>query len=242
MQTVTAACRCVVVTVFTFFSRFGVMQSFSNDSDLLKYEAVLFTDLYFPWQVLREGTSAVLSGTMLTASGEDFSAGQVAAGGVVYLRGDGGKPDGAYEIVSVDAADTLTVSVLRADSSLPAVGPGDAANVSYRVSTFAPQAKQVLFELTQYFGIGPGDGSSEFDVDDVVDTAALRLASVYAVIANVYATLAGSADDEGLWKKREYYQRLFEKGRERCRISLDAGDDGVSEKSDVGASIRLVRK
>ena len=98
MQTVAAACRSVVVTVFTFFSRFDVMQSFSNDSDLLKYEAVLFTDLYFRWQVLCEGTSAVLSGTTLTASGEDFSADQIAAGGVVYLRSADGKLDGAYEI------------------------------------------------------------------------------------------------------------------------------------------------
>ena len=218
------------------------MQIFSSDSDLLKYEAVLFADLHFPWQVVREGTGAVLNGTTLTASEGDFIAGQVAAGGVAYLRSDDGKLDGAYEIVSVDGADELTVSVLRGDVSLAAVGPGDASDIHYRISTFAPQARQVLFELTQYFGIGPGDSSSEFDADDRVDTEALRQASVFAVIASVYATLASRGDDAGLWKKSMHYQKLFEKGRARCRISLDAGGDGVSEKSDVGSSVRLVRK
>lgn len=218
------------------------MQIFSSDSDLLKYEAVLFADLHFPWQVVREGTGAVLSGTTLTASEGDFIAGQVAAGGVVYLRSDDGKLDGAYEIVSVDAADELTVSVLRGDVSLAAVGPGDANDIHYRVSTFAPQGRQVLFELTQYFGIGPGDSSSEFDADDLVDTEPLRQASAFAVIASVYATLASRGDDCSLWKKSLHYQKLFEKGRARCRISLDGGGDGVIEKSDVGSSVRLIRK
>lgn len=218
------------------------MQVFSSDSDLLKYEAVLFADLHFPWQVVREGTGAVLSGTTLTASGEDFIGGQVVAGGVVYLRSDEGTLDGAYEIVSVDGAEELTVSVLRGDTSLSAVGPGDAGDIHYRISTFAPQARQVLFELTQYFGIGPGDSSSEFNADDLVDTEALRQGSVFAVVASVYATLAGRGDDAGFWKKSMHYQKLFEKARARCRISLDAGGDGVSEKSDVGSSVKLVRR
>ena len=187
------------------------MIAFSNDTDILKYEAVLFSDLYFPWQVLCQGESGVVSGTTFTASGEDFVSSQVAAGGVIYLRSDDGALDGCYEIVSVDSAMELTVSVVRADGSLATSGPGDAVEVSYRVSTFAPQGRQVLFELTQYFGLGPGDGSSEYDADDVVGTEGLGLASVYAVVAGLYATLASrSKSDEGFWNKSLHYQRLFE--------------------------------
>ena len=43
---------------------------FSNDIDLLKYELKLFTELYFPSQVLASGTGGVLAGTTFTKSGE----------------------------------------------------------------------------------------------------------------------------------------------------------------------------
>ena len=40
-----------------------VMAVFSQDRDILKHEAILFSKLYFPWQVLCEGKDGVLSGT-----------------------------------------------------------------------------------------------------------------------------------------------------------------------------------
>ena len=45
---------------------------FSTDADILKYEAVLFSDLYFPWQVLCEGTGGELDDTSFSAEGADF--------------------------------------------------------------------------------------------------------------------------------------------------------------------------
>ena len=69
----------------------------------------------------------------------------------------------------------------------------------------------------------------------------LKRASVFAVISSVYAMLASKAKDENFWKKSMYYQRLFEKARERCRLSIDVGSDGVSDVTQVGASVRLVR-
>ena len=75
----------------------------------------------------------------------------------------------------------------------------------------------------------------------VLDTNVLKLASVFAVISMVYAMLAGKAKDENYWRKSLYYQRLFAKARERCRLSIDAGDDGVVDVTKAGASIRLTR-
>ncbi|GAF83904.1 unnamed protein product, partial [marine sediment metagenome] len=92
------------------------MLSFSNDVDILKYEPVLFGQLHFPGQVLIEGTGGELDGTTFTKTGEDFESAGVLAGGVVYLQDSEGDLDGAYEIVSVDSATELTVSVVRADS------------------------------------------------------------------------------------------------------------------------------
>ena len=74
-----------------------------------------------------------------------------------------------------------------------------------------------------------------------MDANVLKRASVFAVIASVYAMLASKAEDENFWKKSLYYRKLFEKARERCRLSIDAGADGVADITKVGASVRLVR-
>lgn len=218
------------------------MTAFSKDRDILKNEAVLFSDLYFPWQVLCEGTGGELDDTDFSSEGADFVSANVSAGGVIYLRSDDGGIDGSYEIVSVDSATELTVSILRANESEPAIGTGSADNITYRVSTFAPQAYEAFYELTQHFGIQPGNPDSMYGVDDILDTSVLREASVYVVIASVYATLVSKADgDDNYWKKSLHYRRLFEKARERCRLSIDIDGDGISEKKIAGGSIRLLR-
>ena len=104
------------------------MVKFSNDADILKYEPMLFGQLYLPWQVLAAGTDGTLSGTTFTTSGADFVSAQIAAGGVIYMQSADGQLDGAYEIVSVDSATQLTVSVIRSDSDDPAVAPPAASD------------------------------------------------------------------------------------------------------------------
>jgi hypothetical protein len=217
------------------------MAEFSNDADILKYEPALFGELHPTGQVLAAGTGGTLSGTTFTASGADFVSAQISAGGVVYLQSANGALDGAYEIVSVDSATQLTVSVVRSDSDAESVAPPAATDVSYRISTFGPQVSEVGFRLTEYFGIGPGNPASDVGADDVLDANVLRRASVFAVISSVYATLASKAEDENFWKKSLHYQKLFEKARERCRLSIDVGSDGVADVTKVGGSGRLVR-
>jgi len=216
------------------------MLYFSKDVDILRYEAALFGELHFPWQILCEGTGGVLSGTTFSKTGENFTAAGVQAGGVIYLQDSGGL-DGAYEIVSIDSAASLTVSVARTDKDGSAVSPGGGSDVSYRVSTFAPQANEALFALTQYFGIGPGHPSSVYNTDDIVDAGVLKQASMYAVITAIYATLAGRDGDDGFWKKSLYYQKLFEQSRQRCQLSIDIDGDGSGDSNLAGCDIKLVR-
>jgi hypothetical protein len=217
------------------------MVTFSNDADILKYEPILFGELHLPWQVLSSGTGATLSGTTLSAGGADFIGAQVMAGGVVYLQSADGSLDGAYEIVSVDSAGQLSISVIRSDSTEAAVPPPAATNISYRISTFGPQAAEVGFQLTEYFGISPGNPASDISADDILDTSVLRLASVFAVISSVYAMLAGRTKEQSYWSKSLYYQKLFAKARGRCRLSIDVGADGVADVTKIGAAGRLVR-
>lgn len=217
------------------------MLVFSKDVDILRYEAALFGELHFPWQVLCDGTGGTLSGTTFSKTSENFTAAGVQAGGVIYLQDTAGGIDGAFEVVSVDSATSLTVSVARVDDDDSAVSPGGGSDVSYRVSTFAPQANEALFALTQYFGIGPGHPSSVYDTDDIVDASVLKQASVYAVITAIYATLAGRDGDDGFWKKSLHYQKLFEQSRERCQLGIDIDGDGSSDSNAAGCDIRLVR-
>ena len=217
------------------------MVSFSNDIDILKYEPMLFGSLHLPWQVLISGNDGVLSGTTFTCAGADFESASVRAGGVIYLFSDNGDIDGGYEIVSVDSASQLTVSVVRADSEEDAIAVGEVAQISYRISTFRPQACEAGFMLTEYFGIRPGNPASDYDGDDIANPDVLKGASVYAVISSVYAMLASKGDDEGYWTKSLYYKKLLAKAKQRCRLSIDCDGDGICDFTRVGASIRLVR-
>jgi hypothetical protein len=217
------------------------MVKFSSDVDILKYEPVLFGELHLPWQVLARGTGATLAGTTLTASDVSFEDAGVSAGGVVYLNSAGGSPDGAYEIVSVDSATQLTVSVLRSDSADAPIPVVTAEDVTYRISTFGPQASEAAFRLTEHFGIRPGNPVSMVTVDDIVDTEGLRRASTFLVISNVYGMWTSRTDCETFWRKSLHYRQFFENARQRCHLSVDLGSDGVVEVTRLGGAIRLVR-
>jgi len=217
------------------------MAKFSEDADILKYEPVLFGELHLPGQILASGTGGALSGTIFTAAGADFIIAQISGGGVIYLQSANGFLEGTFEIISVDSVAQLTVSVLRADSGDEPIAPPAATNISYRIGTLAPQAAEVGFQLTEYFGIRPGNPASDTDVEDILDKNVLRLASVFGVISSIYAMLASKSGDENFWKKSLHYQKLFEKARQRCRLSIDAGSDGVADVVRMGASVRLVR-
>lgn len=217
------------------------MVRFSSDVDILKYEPLLFGELHLPWQVMAAGSGAELDGTALTDGAADFTNSRIEAGDVVYLKSADGALDGAYEIVSVDSVTELTVSVLRADVADDPVAPPQGSNVSYRISTFTPQATEAACELTEHFGIRPGDPGSSIGVENILDTEVLRRAATFAVIARVFAMWAGHRDSQSLWSKGVHYRQLFEKARQRCRLSIDLGRDGVPDIVRIGGAIQLVR-
>jgi hypothetical protein len=217
------------------------MAVFSSDADILKYEPVLFGELHLPGQVLASGNGGVLDGTSFTVSGADFASAGVSAGCVVYLQSSGGEPgpDGAYEIVSVESATEMIVSVVRVDSSNSAVAPPAGESIAYRICTFAPQANEVGLQLAEYFNIGQGE--DQIDADDIVDKDALKRVSVFGVLSILYAMHGNRMDGEHFWQKSLHYKRLFEKAREGCRVDVDTDSDGLAEQTRIGGAGRLVR-
>jgi hypothetical protein len=217
------------------------MVAFSNDVDILRCEPILFGELHLPSQVLASGTGAVLSGTALTASDADFAQAGVGAGGVIWLKSADGSLDGSCEIASVDSATQLTVSVLRSNATDALIPPVAADDITYRISTFGPQATDAAFQLTQYFGIQPGNPTSAITIDDIVDTEGLRRAAVLMVASVVYAMWSDQTHCTAFLQKSRHYRRLFEEARQRCHLSVDLGSDGTVDITRVGGAIRLVR-
>ncbi|MCK5563797.1 MAG: hypothetical protein KAJ07_01005 [Planctomycetes bacterium] len=215
------------------------MQVFSKDVDILKHEGVLFSELYFPWQVLSEGGDGELNGTSFSSAGADFVNAGITAGGVIYLSASDGAIEGSFEIVSVDSSTELTVSVLRADTDDSAIDVGVASGLSYRISTFEAQSGEMMFELTRYFGVAPGDPDSDYGVSDIADVSVLKQASVYAVIASIYASAGNGNADDGYWKKSLHYRKLFEKARDSVRLGVDI--DGSNAKT-IGGGFGLIRE
>jgi hypothetical protein len=216
-----------------------------EDRDILKYEPELFGELHPANQVLATGQNGELAGTTFTADGADFELAGVEPGSVIYLRTADGSIDGAYEVVAVDSAEQLCVSVLRGDSQdAPIAPPAEvpATGIFYRISTLRPQIEEVSLRLTEYFGIGAGDTDSEYSADGILNEEAIKQVCSSGVMAAAYAMLATSSGDEQFWNKQQHYEQLFNKGKERCRLALDTNGDGVADSIRYGGCGRLIRE
>jgi len=217
------------------------MGRFSKDVDVLRVESAVFAEA-MGLPVLCKGDGGVIAGTRFTASGANFTAAGVAAGQVIWLRSGDGKVDGAFEITARVSATELTVSVIRGNNAAAAVGPGDATAVSYRVSTLEARGEDAAYFLTQYFGIRPGFADAELGEEQIITDDPLRPAEVYAILADVYSSRAVAVGETAEWDKADYFRRMYERARQRCRLWLDGGEDGQGDTAIDGGSLRLHRE
>lgn len=217
------------------------MFSFSSDVDLAKFEPGVFGSWYLSSQVLCGGTNGIVAGTQFAASGVDFTAAQIAAGHVIWLESVDGAIKGAFEIVGVDDATHLTVSVLRVSSEQAAIPVGAASGLTWRIVSYAPQAYEVLWQLSQKLGLSPGC-VSEQGVEDIVDSEPLRQASVFGVLAAVFEALYTGADGQAvLVEKKEHYEWQYGKAIERLSVHIDTDGNGDANKTVVPTAIKLKR-
>jgi hypothetical protein len=212
-----------------------------NDIDILKYEPALFGEFHPANQVMAAGTGGKLAGTTFEASGADFVSAGIEAGDCVYLRSADGILDGAYEIVAVDSATQLCVSVLRGDSESVPIAPPSGSGITYRISTFRPQVAEVSLRLMEYLWIRPGQVIGDVSVDEILDSDEVRQLCAMGVTAAAYRTLASGADGENLKVKSQEYEQMFGKGMERCRVAIDKDGDGVADSLRYGGCGRLIR-
>ena len=206
------------------------MAAIHQDRDILKYEPGLFTNTAFLNQCLGKGTNGAVSGTSFGAIGGNFINKGVTAGGVIFLQSLDGTINAAYEIVSVEADTELIISILRSDPEQTPISVGTASGLIYRILTFAPQAAEAAFALSQRLGLKPGCPDGQYGFEDLTDTSILRQASVFTTIAIIYSGLYGSgtgaaSDLKAMWDmyqaKQEHYTSCAEAAIQRCRLSLE---------------------
>lgn len=216
------------------------MTVFSSDIDLLRYETVVFETLWLKSQTLAGGTDGVLSAAALTSASADFVSSGIKAGQVVFLTTGDASVEGCFEIVSVDSATQLTVSVLRTASTDAVVSPPEGSAITFRISTFEPQAAEAAESLLSYFGIGDQEG--EVALANVLNSEVLRQASVFSVLVSLFISSAtGVEDGTGYYEKSLRYQQRFNAARVKVRLALDGDGDGVAETFRRGGSVRLQR-
>ncbi|MGA2070910.1 MAG: hypothetical protein ABSG97_06135 [Sedimentisphaerales bacterium] len=213
-----------------------------SDRDILKYEPALFGENHLANQVIAAGMAGVLAGTTFQASGANFVSAQVEAGDCVYLKSADGKLDGVYEIVSVDSATQLCVSVLRADSQSDPIAPPAGSDVTYRISTFKPQIADVSLLLMEYLWIKPGEVIGDVNADEILESEQIRQLCAMGTIAAAYRTLADGENVENFKSKSQEYERLFGEGMERCRVAIDKDGDGIADGIRYGGCGRLIRE
>ncbi|MBN2020053.1 MAG: hypothetical protein JW749_07505 [Sedimentisphaerales bacterium] len=215
-----------------------------KDSDILRYEPALIGELHPTNQVLATGQGGELAGMTFEASAADFVSAEIEPGNVIYLRSADGVLDGIFEIAAVDSATQLCVSVLRGDSESDPTAPpvsGPVTDIFYRVSTLRPQIETVSLRLTEYFGIRPGRTESDYSAEDILNSDVICRVCAYGVIASAYATMESNAGEESFREKQLHYEQLFMKGKEGCRLSLDANGDNVADSIRFGGCGRLIR-
>ena len=218
------------------------MFSFSSDVDLAKFEPGVFGSWFLSSQVLCGGANGIVAGTQFTASGVDFTAAQAAAGGVIYLESADGSIKGAFEIVSVDDATHLTVSVLRVNNEQAAIPVGSASGLTWRIVSYAPQAYEVLRQLSQKMGLSPGCESQQ-SIEDIVDAEPLRAASIFGVLAMGFESLyTGDANQTVLVEKKEHYQWRYDRELEQLTVRVDTNDDGSTDKSITPSVVKMQRR
>lgn len=216
------------------------MNEFCQDRDLLGIEPGLFLTACPTGSQLTSGSDGQLDGTTFTSTTADFPAAGVEAGMVLTVTTTIPSEGRAYEIISVDGAGQLTVSVLRASTEDAPVAPPAGGGLSFRVITYKPQIRRVCDSLAEK--LRALVEAAPVAAEAHVDSAQLRLTAAYGTAATVFLARAESPSlTDPHWAKAERYQREFTRMQMQLRLAVDADGDGFAEQTRTLGNVRLRR-
>ncbi|TVQ34449.1 MAG: hypothetical protein EA376_00130 [Phycisphaeraceae bacterium] len=191
--------------------------AFARDRDLIVFEPTLFRDVAWAGQRLVVGDGVSISGTTLSAPGDNFEAAGVEAGHVALVD------ELPLEVVDRLSATELMVSRLRDRLDAPPVAPGAMSDAKLVIASFRPQIESMHELLMRSAGLAPSDPMvvNERDVARVEALGALH----------TILSAAAPATQEGtpMWDKARLYADRFRAERGRLVIEIDLDDDGEAD-------------
>ncbi|WP_428940570.1 hypothetical protein [Fontivita pretiosa] len=213
------------------------MQPFATDSDLLHWEPGLLRDAAAVAQTLLSGTGTLAGTTFTIASGSLLDA-HIAPEHVITI---GSPIDSSFQIVSVDDASNLTLSVI--DTALdPDNGPAQpwapfsGSNLGYAIRTFWPQRRIVSELLLQAAGVKPQNAAS------ILNRDVLRRPCVLGSLHLVYTALSAAATEPlPLLNRAEMYERLYRRALRNTAVDIDLDGDGVFDTRRTLNVLKLIR-
>ena len=211
-----------------------------TDRDLLAVEPGIFTAGGFNSQRLAQGTDGQVSGTTFTSLSADFISAGIEPAMVLCLYTTIPTEATCYEIISVDSATMLTISLLRTDTEAPPLPPPPASELKYFINTFRPQIaaeqaelEETLRRLTEAEPIAPAD---------FVDSRQMRSVVVFGTLARIFtARASGASSDDANWIKADFYRRQHIQALGRLRLTSDIDGDGKAEHTRDLSNINLRR-
>jgi hypothetical protein len=214
--------------------------SFCQDRDLLCIEPIIFLSGGAAGRQLVIGSDGVISGTTFTSAGSDFVSAGLEAGMVLCTYDTIPAEGRAWEILSVDSATTLTISVLRVDADAPAVAPPAGTGLSFYVRSYGPQIQNVsdtlaekLRQLSQVAGIASAD---------FADSVQLRVTTAHGALAGLFLARADNArPHDANWIKAEFHRAEFLRCQDQLRLAVDTDGDGVAEETRTLGNVYLKR-
>jgi len=216
------------------------MRMFCEDRDLLSIEPVIFIGGGNVGQQLIGGSDGVLSGTTFTSTSSDFESAGVDAGMVLCTYTDNPAEGSAVEIVTVDSATALTVSVLRGDVEDAPIPPPSGSSLGFYVRTFAAQigtVSETLAEKLRQVEEATGISKAEY-----ADSQQLRTTAVSGSLSSVFVSRADNATDrDANWVKAEHYRQQFDRQQLQLRLVVDSDSDGTAEQTRTLGNIILRR-
>ncbi|MBN1941813.1 MAG: hypothetical protein JW849_00805 [Phycisphaerae bacterium] len=214
--------------------------SFCQDRDLLCIEPIVYLSGGAGGQSLAAGADGAIAGTTFTSAGSDFVSAGVQAGMVLCTYDTIPAEGRAWEILAVDSATTLSISVLRAEVDGPAVAPPAGTGLSFHVRSFGPQMRGVsatLAEKLRQIAEVAGVASADF-----ADSAQLRATTAHGALAGIFLARADNArPHDANWIKAEFHRAEFLRLQDQLRLAVDLDGDGVAEQTRTLGNVYLKR-
>jgi hypothetical protein len=211
-----------------------------QDRDLLAIEPGLFAGGGFDNQQLAAGSDGALAGTAFTSAAAGFVNSAVQPGMVLSVYATVPAEARCYEVIAVDSATHLTVSVIRADADASAVAPPEGTGLKFFITTLGPQiaaAQRALCEKLRLTGEAAGIAPADYAA-----SSQFRVAVALAALASIFIarTSTGEPGDANR-VKAEFYRLRHVEALTQLRLASDADGDGLAETTRSLGNVSLRR-